>query len=294
LVLDTCEHAIGAAAALAEALLRSNAGVWIVATSREPLKVEGEQVYPVPPLAVPTKDAACEDDLLQQSAVRLFVQRTRAAQPQFAPDRRAMETIAAICRRLDGVPLSIEMAAARAAALGVEELAARLDAPFSLLMVGRRTALPRHQTLRATLDWSYELLDEPERALLRRVSVFTGAFSLEAACAIADSTEIMRPQVVECLSNLVTKSLVAMEFEGDAARYRLPDTTQAYALEKLATSGEFDRLAHRHAEYYRNLFEPVETELDADPAAEWFADSERQSATAARLDGPLRPTAPVQ
>jgi predicted ATPase/DNA-binding winged helix-turn-helix (wHTH) protein len=276
LVLDTCEHMIAAVAALAEAVLHSDSRLWIVATSREPLKAEGEQVYPVPPLAVPTKDAECEDDLLQQSAVRLFIERTRAPQPRFTPDRRAMGTIAAICRRLDGIPLAIELAAVRAAALGVEELAARLDAPFSLLTVGRRTALPRHQSLRATLDWSYELLDEPQRVFLRRLSVFTGAFSLQAACAVAGSTEFARPEAIECLFTLVEKSLVTTELEGGAARHRLLETTRAYALEKLAESGEFDRLTHRHAEYYRDLFERSETELVAHPAAEWFADGERQ------------------
>jgi predicted ATPase/DNA-binding winged helix-turn-helix (wHTH) protein len=274
LVLDTCEHVIGAVAALTEAVLRSGSGLCIIATSREPLKSEGEQVYPVPPLAIPTKDVACDDDLMQQSAVRLFVERTWAAQPHFAPDRRAMETIATICRRLDGVPLAIELAAARAAALGVEELAARLDAPFSLLTVGRRTASPRHQSLRATLDWSYELLDEPERMLLHRLAVFTGAFSLEAACAAAGNTETTRPDVAECFFNLLAKSLIAMELDGDPACYRLLETTRAYALDKLANSGALDRLTHVHGECHRDRatvdgFSDNEPQIGAARAAEW-------------------------
>ena len=162
-----------------------------VATSREPLRAEGEWVYPVPPLAVPAEDAEDADDLLRYGAVRLFVERARAAEPHFAPDRRTAAMIAAICRRLDGIPLAIELAAARAAALGVEEARRppRRSFPICSPAAGGRR-LPRHQTLRATLDWSYELLAEPERVILRRLAIFAGAFSLEAAGAVAASAEI--------------------------------------------------------------------------------------------------------
>ena len=190
LVLDNCEHVIDAAARMAEALLRASPAVHLIATSREPLRAEGEQIYPVPPLAVPAEDAEDQDDLLRYGAVRLFVERARAVAPRFAPDRRGAAMIATICRRLDGIPLAIELAAARVAALGIEALAARLDDRFQLLTGGRRTALPRHQTLRATLDWSYELLSEPERVILRRLAIFAGAFGLEAASAVVASTEI--------------------------------------------------------------------------------------------------------
>jgi DNA-binding winged helix-turn-helix (wHTH) protein len=174
LVLDNCEHVIEAAARMAEALLRANPAVQVIATSREPLKAEAEWIHPVPPLAVPARDAEYKDDPLQYGAVRLFVARARTAELHFAPHQRSAAMIAAICRRLDGIPLAIELAAARAAALGIEEVAARLDDRFLLLTGGRRTALPRHQTLRATLDWSYELLPEPERVILRRLAVFAG------------------------------------------------------------------------------------------------------------------------
>jgi predicted ATPase len=185
--------------------------------------------------------------------------------------------IAAVCRRLDGVPLAIELAAARAAALGIEALAARVDDRFRLLTGGRRTALPRHQALRATLDWSYELLAEPERVILRRLAVFAGPFSLEAAAAVAASPELAPSDVIEGLSSLVAKSLVAVEVEGGAvARYRVLDTTRAYALEKVGESGEMQAVARRHAEYYRDLFERAETECDTMPAAEWLADYRRQ------------------
>jgi predicted ATPase len=158
LVLDNCEHLVGAAASMAEALLRANPTACVMATSREPLRAEGECLYRVPSLAVPTEGSRDAEDPLRYGAVRLFVARARAAEPQFSPDGHVTAAIAAICRHLDGIPLAIELAAARTNALGVEELAARLDDCFHLLTGGRRTALPRHQTLRATLDWSYQLL----------------------------------------------------------------------------------------------------------------------------------------
>jgi predicted ATPase/DNA-binding winged helix-turn-helix (wHTH) protein len=276
LVLDNCEHMIDAAARMAEALLRANPAVYVIATSREPLKAEGEWINPVPPLSVPAGDAEDEDDPLRYGAVRLFVERARAAAPHFATDRRLATVIAAICRRLDGIPLAIELAAARAAALGVEEVAARLDDRFQLLTGGRRTALPRHQTLRATLDWSYELLAEPERVILRRLAVFAGVFSLEAAGAVVASPEVTPSEVVNDLSNLVAKSLVTAETECTIVRYRLLDTTRAYALEKLGESGERERVTRRHAEYYRDFFEQAEAELEARSAAEWRVDYGRQ------------------
>src|SRR6266566_619556 len=171
LVLDTCEHVIDGTATLAETVLRAGSTVHILATSREPLQVEGEWIFPVPPLAVPVENADNQDDPLQYGAVRLFIERARAAVPHFAPDRRAAALIAAICRRVDGRPLAIELAASRVATLGIEELATRLEDRLQLLTSGRRTALPRHRTLRATLDWSYELLAEPERVLLRGLAI---------------------------------------------------------------------------------------------------------------------------
>lgn len=269
IVLDTCEHVIDAAALMAEAVLRAGSVASMIATSREPLRAEGEQLYPVPPLAVPAEDA---ENLLEYGAVRLFVERARAAEPDLTLDRVSAATVAAICRRLDGIPLAIEMAATRLAALGVEELAKRLDDRFQLLTEGRRTALPRHQTLRATLDWSHELLPEPERVLLRRLAVFAGAFSLEAAGAVVASAEIASPDVVDGISSLVAKSLVVAEVEAAIPRYRLLDTTRAYAIEKLAKSGECEQLARRHAEYYRDLFERAEIELESRPTAAWLGD----------------------
>ena len=191
------------------------------------------------------------------------------------PIARDLATIAAICRRLDGIPLAIELAAARTAALGVEQIVAHLDDRFDLLTGGRRTALPRHQTLRATLDWSYELLREPERVILRRLGIFSGVFSLEAASAVAASPDIPPAQVMRGLADLVAKSLVVTEMD-HVAHYRLLDTMRAYALEKLAESGDSALLARRHAEYYRDLFERAEAESDTRPTAEWLADYGRK------------------
>ncbi|HEX6442949.1 MAG TPA: hypothetical protein VF007_12230 [Stellaceae bacterium] len=269
LVLDNCEHVIDAATEIAEAVVHAGSTVHIVATSREPLRAEGEWIYPVPPLEVPAEHAEA-DDPLRYGAVQLFVERARAAELHFAPDRRMMTTITAVCRRLDGIPLAIELAAARAIALGIDELTARLDDRFHLLTGGRRTALPRHQTLRATLDWSYELLAERERVILRRLGIFAGYFSLEAASAVVASDELKPSEVLDGLSSLVAKSLVSTAAEGSPARYRLLETTRAYALEKLVDSGEHETVARRQAEYYGGLFASAEAESESRSQAEWL------------------------
>ena len=276
LVLDNCEHIIDAAAVLAETLVRANPAMHVIATSREPLNGEGEHLFPVSALAVPADDAEEGDDFQRYGAVRLFLDRAREANSRFAPDRDAAAFIAAICRRLDGIPLAIELAAARATALGAEELAARLDDRFHLLTGGRRTALPRHRTLRATLDWSFDLLPEPERVVLRRLSLFVGSFTLAAARAVVASAELTPSEVVEGIANLVAKSLVSANSDTGTMRYRLLDTTRAYALEKLDESGERERLARHHAEYCRDLFEREETEWQTRPTAEWLAEYGRE------------------
>jgi predicted ATPase/DNA-binding winged helix-turn-helix (wHTH) protein len=271
-LLDNCEHVVDAAAQMAEALLRANPAVRVIATSREPLRAEGEWVYPVPPLAVPTEGGVDGEDPLRYGAVLLFIERARATAPHFSPDASDAAAIAGICRRLDGIPLAIELAAARAAALGIEGVAARLDDRFRLLAGGHRTALPRHQTLRATLDWSYDLLTEPERVVLRRLAVFAGGFTLQAASVVAADDEIAASEVVDCLANLVTKSLVTAEGSGAMIRYRLLETTRAYALEKLVQAGEFDAAAGRHARRYLDLFEGAEAEAETRPTDEWLAE----------------------
>jgi len=276
LVLDNCEHLVGAAASMAEAVVRASPAARVMATSREPLRAEGECLYRVPPLAAPKEDSQDAEELLRYGAVRLFVARARAAEPQLSPDGCVAAAIAVICRHLDGIPLAIELAAARTNALGVEELAARLADCLHLLTGGRRTALPRHQTLRATLDWSYRLLPEPERVVLRRLAIFAGGFTLQAASAIAATDEIAGSDIVDCAVNLVAKSLVAADLGGATGWYRLLETTRAYALEKLTQSGEFEQVARRHAEYCRDLFERAEAELETRPASEWLAANGRR------------------
>ena len=273
LVLDNCEHVIGRAARMAEALVRANPKLRIMATSREPLRAEGEHLYRVPPLAVPAAEAQDPEDVWRHGAVQLFMARARAAASHFVPDARTAALIGAVCRHLDGMPLAIELAAARTATLGVEGVAARLGDRLRLLTGGHRTALPRHQTLRATLDWSYDLLPESERVVLRRLAIFAGGFTLEAATAVgasADNPDIAASDVVDAVANLVAKSLVGAHLGAATVHYRLLETTRAYALEKLTAGGALEEVARRHAAYYRDFFERAEAEWDTRPTADWL------------------------
>jgi predicted ATPase/DNA-binding winged helix-turn-helix (wHTH) protein len=270
IVLDSCEHVIGAAAALAEAVLKAAPNVSILTTSREPLRAEGESLHRLSALELPSDSVGLSaSDALRYSAVQLFNERASAAVDGFALADANVPAVLEICRRLDGIPLALELAAARVGVFGVRGLAAHLDDRFRLLTAGRRTALPRHQTLGAALDWSYQLLPEEERAVLRRLSVFAGDFLLEAAVAVA--ADPGPSEIVDHIANLVGKSLVAADPRGDAARYRLLDTTRLYALEKLKSSGEFRQIARLHAEYYLAVFAPAEAESESRPQAEWLA-----------------------
>src|SRR5215471_9231077 len=278
LVLDNCEHVIDAAAEMVEALLHTDAAAHVLATSREPLRAESERLFPVSPLAVPGEDTLALEDMLRHGAVVLFVARAQAADPSFLLDRHIAAVIAGICRRLDGMPLALELAAARVSTLGLQRLASGLDDRFSLLAGGRRTAPRRHQTLRATLDWSYELLPELERVMLRRLSIFADNFTLPAVSTVIPGERVPASDVVNGVANLAAKSFVAVEIAGGGAHYRLLETTRAYAREKLAELGELERVARRHAEYYRDLCEQAQTEWHTRPAAEWQADYGRQIA----------------
>jgi len=256
LVFDNCEHVIDAVANLTETLVRLCPHTTILATSQEVLRIDGEYVYRVPPLEVPDAQAQEPDQIMGHSAVELFIARTKALESSFSPRAEDLALIAAICRRLDGIPLAIEFAAARAATLGVRQVAIGLRDRFALLISGRRAALPRHRTLRATLDWSHGLLSAPEQLLLRHLAVFNGGFTLEAVLAATSGTDMMSASVVESIASLVARCLVTFEGSSTPNRWRLLETIRAYALEKLDESGEIDGARRRHAEYYRDLFVP--------------------------------------
>jgi predicted ATPase len=252
---------------LAARILRGAPGVQILATSREPLRAKGEHVHRLPPLQTPrTSMGLTAAEALGFPAVRLFVERAAATLGAFELNDAGAPIVADICRKLDGIPLAIELAAGRVDAFGLRGLAAHLDDPLQLLTGGRRTALPRHRTMRAALDWGHDLLPERERAVLRRLAIFAGSFTLEAASAVAASTEIAA-EVVECVANLVAKSLTAAEVGGGAPCYRLLETTRAYALEKLADSGELEQVEHRYSEYSRGLVQRTEVGWGSTPAA---------------------------
>jgi len=270
LVLDSCERVVGAAAALAEEIFLRAPGVHILATSREPLRAEGERVQRLTPLETPPSSSNLRAaEALKFSAIQLFVERATASSDEFKLTDANAPIVAEICRRLDGIALAIELAAGSIDVFGIGGLAERLDDRIRLLTRGRRTALPRHQTLAAALDWSHELLPDVERKILRRVAIFTGRFALESANAIASDTELGASEVVEGVANLVAKSLVAADVGAATVHYRLLETTRAYALDKLAASGELQHVARRHAEYFRNLFRKAEIEWDKRPPAEW-------------------------
>ena len=225
----------------------------IVTTSREILRIQGEYVYRVPPLEVPAPGQDEADHILSHSAVELFIARTKALHAGFSPRADELPSIGAICRHLDGIPLAIEFAAAHASTFGIQPVADRLHDRFALLTRGRRTALPRHRTLRAVLDWSYELLPEAEQLLLRHLAIFAAGFTVEAAAAVVNDGAVDTPSIMEGIANLVAKSLVVLDRD-TASRWYLLDTIRAYALEKLAEHGERDKAARRHATYFRDLF----------------------------------------
>ena len=260
LVIDNCEHLIDAAATTIDTLICLCPSVSVLVTSREILRIQGEHTFRVPPLDFPTQASPTPDqDLLRDSsAVQLFLARLAWPQPSEPQhDRNTLSAIAEICRHLDGIPLAIEFAAAHAETLGVNLVLSYLGDRFALLTSGRRTSLPKHRTLRATLDWSYELLTAAERRLLQQVAIFAGTFSLQAASAVAGGDAIAA-EVARGVGDLVAKSLVVRET--DAAEYRLLETTRAYALEKLAESGDLHAVARRHAEYFPGLLGSVESE----------------------------------
>jgi non-specific serine/threonine protein kinase len=264
LVLDNCEHLVAACAEMVLILLQSCPKLNILATSREPLRIPGEAIYRLPSLSLPPSTRSIGEDLLHFDAIRLFVERASAVVPTFAITARNARAIVDVCRRLDGIPLALELAATRVKMLSVEQIADRLNDRFHLLTGGNRLGLPRHQTLRATLDWSHKLLAEPERVLFRRLAVFAGGFDLAAAESICSDTRSLAPtveDVLDLLGELVDKSLVVVEDQGTEARYDLLETVRQYAHERLAEAGELAAMQERHHAWYLALAERVEPAL---------------------------------
>lgn len=269
-VLDTCEHVVEAATHLAEELLRRCPELRMLATSQEPLRADSEAVFSVMPLSVPGDDMSSQQ-IATSSAVQLFLARAAAATQSFPTDSKTIELVGLACRRLDGIPLALELAAARAVTLGMELLVARLDDRLQLLSGGRRTALPRHQTLRATLDWSYGLLPDNEQAVLRRLAIFAGSFDIDAATCVAFSEDIPPDLVVNCVAELVAKSLIVSDTTALDRQYRLLQSTRAYALGKLNHSDEQAQAAKHHARYLLDVFEQAEAEWGSRPSPDWLA-----------------------
>ena len=292
LVLDSCEHVIDATASLTEQLLRAAPGVHILATSREAMRADGERVQRLGPLSVPAVTTGLTAaEALAYPAVQLFVERASESLDTFELTDADVGAIVDICCRLDGIALAIELAAGRVEAFGVRGLAVRLDDRFRLLTRGRRTAMPRHQTLSATLDWSYEFLLESERVVLRRLAVFAGGFTLDAAQAVAADADIDASEVDNQVANLVAKSLITADVGDAVVYYRLLETTRAYGLGKLKEAGESELFARRHSEYFRDLLERAETEWEARPTVDWLAEYGRQiDSVRTALDWAFSPT----
>ena len=270
LVLDNCEHLLVAAGRLTERVLHECHDVRVLATSREGLAVEGERVWPLRSLAVPDADAATT--VVTNPSARLFSERAEAARPDFAVDASNAKSVAEICRRLDGIPLALELAAARVGAMSPAEVAGHLDERFRLLTGGRRTAVERHQTLRATVDWSYSLLEARERVVFDRLGVFAGSFDAAAAIAVVTDDEIESWDAIDALGSLVAKSLVlAEEADDGTTRYQLLETLRQYTRERLEERGEADAFRRRHATYFADFAEVVAPALQSRDELLWRA-----------------------
>ena len=269
LILDNCEHLTLACAALAKQLLQAGPNVRMLTSSRENLRVAGEALYPLPPLAAPLPQETSPQTLSRYEAVRLFVERATAAQPPFRLTDKNATAVAEVCRSLDGIPLALELAAARVRAMSVDNIAARLNDRFRLLRAGDQTALPRQQTLRALIDWSYDLLEDPERIMFHRLGVFVGGWTLEAAEAVCAGGDLDRDDIVDLLTRLVEKSLVALD--PMTGRYRLLETVRQYAQERLATSNDQALVRQQHLVYFVDLAEKARPALFGPQQGEWLA-----------------------
>jgi predicted ATPase/class 3 adenylate cyclase len=276
LILDNCEHVLKPAAALADAILATAPDVRILATSRQGLDISGEAVHRLPSLPLPAKVAALKaDEAVRYGAIALFVDRAKSADTRFTLTDDTAPIVAEICRHLDGIPLAIELAAARVKVLSIPHLAQRLKERFQILTGGSRTALPRQKTLTATIDWSYDLLTPQEQLLFARLGVFAGGFGLVAVTKVCSSGNgVDGIEIFDLLTSLTDKSLVVADTSGEQERYRLLESTAAYALEKLSASGDRERFARRHAEYFREQGEAVSERFGSGSTVAWLAGAE--------------------
>jgi len=271
LVLDNCEHVLEAAAAVADSIHRHCPEVRILTTTRQALGVSGEKVLRLASLAVPEKVADLEaTEALGFGAVALFADRASLVDQSFRLGDDNASSVCDICRRLDGIPLAIELAAARVKVMSIPTIAQRLDERFKILTGGSRTALPRQKTLSALFDWSYDLLSAPERALFNRAAIFAGSFTLDAATSVCAGGGIDQSDVLDLLVSLADKSLVAVDTSGGHESYRMLESTRQYALEKLTASGERESLARRHAEYFRDVAQKAEKSFGSVPLSDWL------------------------
>jgi predicted ATPase/class 3 adenylate cyclase len=271
LVLDNCEHLLDACANLADVLMRQCPDVRILASSREALGIAGEQTFRVPSLSLPDrKQKQTVEMLATYESVQLFIDRARLVRADFEVTHRNAPALASICCQLDGIPLAIELAAARVLTLSIEEIDHKLDQRFRLLTGGSRTALPRHQTLRALIDWSYELLNASERRLLQRLSAFAGGWTLEAAEQISAGNTVAAGDVLDLLTSLSNKNLIGSDQTDGRSRYRLLETVRQYAREKLLDSGDAEHVRQRHHDYYLALAEDAESKLTGAEQAQWL------------------------
>ncbi|HEY5904054.1 MAG TPA: adenylate/guanylate cyclase domain-containing protein [Anaerolineales bacterium] len=264
LILDNCEHMVEACARLADLFLRTSPGLKILASSREALGINGEAVFRVPSLSLPDQHHVTPETLSASESAQLFIERARAVDPKFTLSAKNAPAVAQICTRLDGIPLAIELAAGRSAVFSAEQIAARLGDRFKLLTGGSRAALPRQQTLRAMIDWSHETLPEDERALFRRLSVFAGGWTFEAAEAVCPDLEVL-----DLLTQLVNKSLVMAEDEGGGKRYRFLETIRQYARDKLLEAGEAEAVRTLHMQYFVRLADQAGPKMDTGEVMRW-------------------------
>ncbi len=276
IILDNCEHVISQARSVAGSLLRECPTVALLATSREALSITGERTYKIPSLAVPRQSRPSAVEAAQYGAVALFVDRVRAAATRFELTEENVNPVVEICRRLDGLPLALELAAARASMLSPQEIRDRLDRVFDVLTVAPQTSVPRHATMRAVIDWSYELLSPQERLLFDRLAIFVGGFTLETATTVCADENVPQHDVLELLSSLIGQSLVMVDIGAGSARYHLLDATRQYALEKLVGRGERDVLAARHALALLKVAVRLDRQWYGASEQAWFREAEAE------------------